>query len=213
MLGVAFHNRNALVCALAEGLVERDLTEETRFKELGSGVASAFAEDVGAFARFGVLEIGHVFSNPEDGDVDFGEHHCTALGDVAGKFLRCCHDDSAVEGDCLSQGELGVTGSGREVDDEAVELAPVDLAGELLNGFVDHRATPDDGCIFVNEEAHGHHGDAEIGKGIDRIAFDFWSVVEAQEGWSGWTVDVAVHDPYPIGTRVFAAKKQVKRAR
>ena len=38
----------------------------------------------------------------------------------------------------LAQAERDVTRAGRHVDDQVIEVAPADLAKELLNGAVDH---------------------------------------------------------------------------
>ena len=54
------------------------------------------------------------------------------------------HQDRARDRDGLGQRQLGIGRAGRQVDDEVVELAPVDVAQELLDGATDERPAPDD---------------------------------------------------------------------
>ena len=45
---------------------------------------------------------------------------------------------------------------GRQVDEQVVELAPVDVLEELRERLVEHRAAPDDGGVLLDEEADRH---------------------------------------------------------
>ena len=49
----------------------------------------------------------------------------------------------------LAQRELGVAGAGRQVDDEVIEFAPVDLGEERLHRLRDLRPAPDDRLLRV----------------------------------------------------------------
>ena len=46
---------------------------------------------------------------------------------------------------------------GRQVDQQVVELAPVDVLEELLDRLVQHRPAPHDGGVLLDEEADRHH--------------------------------------------------------
>src|SRR5216684_2069289 len=59
----------------------------------------------------------------------------------------------------LSDGDRHVTGAGRQVQQQVVHvIAPVHLVDERGQGFVQHRAAPDDRIRFVREhEPDRHH--------------------------------------------------------
>ena len=59
--------------------------------------------------------------------------------------------------DGLGQRQLRVGRAGRQVDDEVVELAPVDVAQELLDRPADERAAPDDRLALGHEEGDRDH--------------------------------------------------------
>ena len=54
------------------------------------------------------------------------------------------------------QGHGDVAGAGRQVHEQVVELAPVHVLEELLQRLVEHRPTPYDGRVLVEEEADRH---------------------------------------------------------
>ncbi len=78
-----------------------------------------------------------------------------------GDFLRRSHDHAAVERDSLRNSQLRVAGSGRQIDHQAIEVAPFDVEQELASSFVDHRAAPDDRARIVEEKRHRDVADAE----------------------------------------------------
>ena len=65
-------------------------------------------------------------------------------GVAHGDGLRAGDDDAAGQRHALGQAELGITGAGRQVDDQVVQLAPAHVGEELLDGLVQHGAAPDD---------------------------------------------------------------------
>ena len=71
---------------------------------------------------------------------------------LEGDFLGRRHEDGAADRDGLGQGQLGVGRAGRQVDDEVVELAPLDVAQELLDRATDERPAPHDGLAVRDEE-------------------------------------------------------------
>ena len=48
-------------------------------------------------------------------------------------------NDTAVNGNRLGQSQLYVAGARRHVDNDEIELAPIDLEKELLQQLVDHK--------------------------------------------------------------------------
>ena len=63
----------------------------------------------------------------------------------------------------LGEGHGDVAGAGRQIDQQVVQLAPVDVLEELLQRLVEHRAAPHDGGVLLDEEADRHHADALLG--------------------------------------------------
>ena len=57
----------------------------------------------------------------------------------------------------LPERDRDVAGAGRHVDEERVELAPVDVGEELLERLVEHRAAPHDRPVVLGEEPDRHH--------------------------------------------------------
>ena len=62
------------------------------------------------------------------------------------------HQDRPGDRDGLGERQLRVGRARRQVDDEVVELAPVDVAQELLDRAADERAAPDDRLALGHEE-------------------------------------------------------------
>ena len=99
------------------------------------------------------LVVAHVLDDAEDRNLDLLEHR-DALDDIDDRdLLRRGHHHRARDRDQLRQRELDVAGARRQVADEVVEVAPVDVAEELLEQAVDHRAAPHDRLVLVDEEA------------------------------------------------------------
>ena len=97
-------------------------------------------------------ERGHVLDEAEDRHGQALEHR-ERLADVAqGDLLRRRDEDRAAERHRLGEGQLGVGRARRQVDDEVVEIAPVDVAQELLDRAADERAAPDDRLALRDEE-------------------------------------------------------------
>jgi len=78
--------------------------------------------------------------------------------------LRRRHHDDAIQRDALHHRERGIGGAGGQVDNQIVEVAPDDVAPELLDGAADEGATPDDGLVGVRQQqVDGHQLDAPLG--------------------------------------------------
>ena len=76
-------------------------------------------------------------------------------------------------GQQLGERHRHVAGARRQVDEQVVQLAPLDVLEELGEGLVEHRPAPDDGGVLVEEEADRHDLDAVgLGGTILRSAVD-----------------------------------------
>jgi len=125
-------DRVAFVAGFAGGGIDGDLGEKGDVLFFSFSNAAASSKDVVAFSRV-AFEVGHVFNEAEDVDVDFGEHGDGFAGVDEGDFLGGGDDDGAVEGDLLNNGELDVSSARREVEDEDIQFSPSDLVEELLS--------------------------------------------------------------------------------
>ena len=146
------HGRDADVATLAHGDVERHAAEVLQAVLRGKALSTATAEDLGQLAAVRAGERGHVLDDAEDRHAHPLEHR-ERLGHVAQRdFLRGRDEDGAADRDGLGQRQLGVRGAGRQVDDEVVELTPLDVAQELLDRAPDQRPAPHDGLTLRDEE-------------------------------------------------------------
>ena len=111
----------------------------------------------------------HVFDHPEDLRPHLVEHVECLAGVQKRQILRGGDDDGARDLRLLGQGHLHVAGTGRQVDDQHVQLAPLHLRQHLLKRAHQHRAAPDDRLILAGHQADGHQRDAVIAKRQDRL--------------------------------------------
>ena len=91
--------------------------------------------------------------------------------------------------------EGDVTGARRHVDDEVIQLAPLDVQKELPDHAVQHGTAPDDRRGRVGEKAHRHDPDAELLRRLDLLTVRLQPRVEAEHDRHVGTVDVPVDDP------------------
>ena len=100
----------------------------------------AVAEDLDAPSGVGGDEVGHVLDDAEHGHGELLEHGDGLGGVLERDGLGRRDDDRAGDGDVLGGGHGGVAGAGRQVDDQVVELAPGDVAQELLDAAAESSA-------------------------------------------------------------------------
>ena len=209
-VGVGHGDGEAAVAAFADFGVKGDFAEEGNGLAGGFGAAAAVAEDFDAFAAGGG-EVAHVLDDAEDGDIDFVEHADAFADDAEAGFLGSGDDDAAIEGNGLAKGKLGVAGAGREIDEEVIEIAPGDGGDELLDGFLDHGAAPDDGVVALDEEAHGHEFDAVVlGRDELFVFADGGFFVDAHHERDAGAVDVAVEQA-DAGAKLFEGAGEIDR--
>ena len=91
-------------------------------------LAAAAPEDLGRLAAVRADERAHVLDDADDRHVHPVEHRQRLLDVEQRDVLRRRHEDRAADRDGLGERQLGVGRAGRLVDDEVVELAPVDVA-------------------------------------------------------------------------------------
>jgi hypothetical protein len=82
------------------------------------------------------------------------------MGDRLRCRLRCRDDQHLRLRQELRKRHRDVAGAGRQVDQQVVECAPVDVLQELLDRLVEHRAAPDHCGVVVDEEADRHDLDS-----------------------------------------------------
>ena len=105
---------------------------------------------------------GHIFHEAEDPAVDVlvPEHIDSLFYIGEGHALRGRHDDGALDGHFLQQGNMDVARSRGHIDQQVVQHAPVDLQNHLLQGAAGHGAAPDQRLPRLGEITHGHPLDA-----------------------------------------------------
>jgi len=79
-------------------------------------------------------------------------------------------DDGAGHRGVLDERKLHIAGSGRKIDHQIIEIAPVDAAQKLLDHAVKHGTAPYQRFVAGAEEAHRHQLDAIILQRLDSFA-------------------------------------------
>ena len=115
-------------------------------------LAAARAEDLLA----GADEVRHVLDDADDPHPVFSAICGGAHGDLLRGGLRRRHDHDLGARQELAERDRDVARARWHVDDERVELAPVDVGEELLERLVQHRAAPHHRRVVVEEEADRH---------------------------------------------------------
>src|SRR5688572_28338590 len=188
-------DRHAAVPTLAHRGVERDLAEERDAPALRLGARAAVGEDLVPRVAARADEVRHVLDQAEHRHVELVEHGDRLDRVVERHLLRRADDDRARERHLLDQRELHVARAGRQVDHQVVELAPGDVAGEVLDDAVEHRPAPDHRRPGLDEEAHGHELDAVGEQGQDLAVLLVRRLAHAHHERHVRAVDVGVDQP------------------
>ena len=101
-------------------------------------------------------EVAHVFNQAEDGHIDLLKHRCGLARVDQRHLLRGSDDNRAIQRNRLHDGKLDVARAWRQIEYEDVELAPFDLAQELLGVTRYHRSAQNRRRAVVEEKPHGH---------------------------------------------------------
>ena len=150
------------------------------------------AEDLVAVAAIGAHVPAHVLDEAEWGHVELAKHLERLDRDVGGDVLGSAHDGDSGERDSLRQSQRCVARARRQVDDQVVELSPVDLDHHGLDRLAHHRAPVDRRLVARIDVTEGHE--------LHTVRFDGEEVAvdllrnDARPGHGGnrWPVDVGV---------------------
>ena len=132
----------------------------------GDPVATTGAEHLEpvVLARGGAVRAGqvaHVLDDPDHALVHHRGHRAGALGHLGGGLLRRRHHDHLGVRQVLAERDRDVAGAGRQVEEQDVEVAPVDVGEHLDEGPVEHRPAPGDDLVAPRlEHADRDHRDA-----------------------------------------------------
>ena len=130
-------DRGAAVPRHTDAEVQGDFAEERHAETLGLGACAAMAERVMDLAAAVADEGGHVLDDAENGRFHPLEHVDALLGIDQRNVLRRGDHDCTGNRDLLRQGQLGITCTGRQVDDEVIEVLPVGVVEQLLERLGD----------------------------------------------------------------------------
>ena len=154
------HGRHADVRALADRDVEWDGSQEVDTVLRGVAFTASTPKGLRHFATMGAYEAGHILDETEYRHTDAPEHG-QGFGHIGEcHFLRRRDEHRACQRHGLGQRQLRVRGSGRQVHDQVVELAPLDVAEELLDRATHQRPSPDHRLALAQEELDRDHLDA-----------------------------------------------------
>jgi hypothetical protein len=163
---------------------------------LGQRRAAALAEDLVPAA--GVVDVArHVLDHPDYLVVELERHPRRAPGHLLGGELRRGDHHEAGLREELGQRHRHVPGAWGQVDDQVVQLAPVDVGEELVDRLVQHGPAPDDGGVLLDKEADRHDLDRAVGqrRHDGALAGDHRALVDAEHAWDRIAPNVGIEDP------------------
>ncbi len=193
--GTGESDGHAGVAGLADLGDQLDGAEERDVELLRGALGAAAGEDVDLVMAVRAGEVRHVLDDAEDFDVDLVKHFeglaRVLQRDVGGGG----DDDGSGERDGLHEGDDDVAGAGGEIDEEDVELAPLDLLEELADDLVEHGAAHDERLVAGREESDGDDFDAVGEVGLDLIVGEHARLARgAQHERDVGAVDVGVDE-------------------
>ena len=163
----------------------------------GHAFATVGPEDVFAVATVGATVDGHVFDDAQDGHADLLEHAQALARVQQGDVLRRGDDDGAGQRHALAQRERDVAGARRHVDQQVVQIPPVGLVEQLIQGLGGHRPAPDHGLVGFDQEADAHHLHTVVLHRLDGLAVGTLGAAgdTHHHGLAG-AVDVGIQDAH-----------------
>src|SRR5579859_5378135 len=183
------------VPADADARIDFDFAEDGNAVGDGGFGAFAVAENVDGLVAMRAAEGAHVFDDAENFDIHLAKHF-DGFADVGeGDRGRGGDDYCACDSDRLNKRELHVASAGREIDDEVIELAPLDAAEKFRDDAMQHGATPYHRFVAGIEQAHGDHLHAGDLHGNDALIGGGLGLLQGakHDGHVG-AVDVGVHE-------------------
>ena len=134
---------------------------------MGQGLAAALAEQRVLLAVV-AAEAAHVLDHADDADVALAGHRRGPDGDLLRAHRRSGHDDHLGARQHAGQAHLHVAGARWHVDQQVVEIAPVDVLEEVLDGAVEHEPAPHQRvALVVDQQAHRHDLEATAPHRLD----------------------------------------------
>ena len=130
------------VALLADGDVQRQRAEQRHAVLRRHPFATALPEQVLHVAALGAGMDGHVLDDAQHRHLDFLEHLQRFLGIQRGDVLRRGDDDRPGHRDLLRQRQLDVARPRRQVDQQVIQVAPVDIGKKLIYRAMQHWPAP-----------------------------------------------------------------------
>jgi hypothetical protein len=112
----------------------------------------------------------------------------------------------------LAERDRDIARPGRHVDEEHVELSPVDVGEELLERAVQHRAAPHHRLVVVEEEPDRHQLQVMLHGRHDHPVDDDRLLVNAEDVWDRVAVDVRVEDADTLAD-LCERRREIRRQR
>ena len=190
-LGRGLENRRPGVGSLAQGRIERDAAEQRHADLVGEPLAAARSEDL----LPGADEVRHVLGDTDDAEAHLLCHSGRPHRDLLRGRLRGRHDEHLRPGQQLAERDRDVPRPGWHVDDERVQLAPVDVREKLFECPVEHRAAPHHRGVVIEEEADRHQLQIASHGRHDHRVDDDGPLLHAEHVRDRVAVDVGVEHP------------------
>ena len=98
------------------------------------------------------------------------EHVQRFAGVQQRKVLRRGNDNGTSDFRLLGQRHLNIARTGWQIDDQHVQLSPLDLCQHLLQRAHQHRTAPDNGLVLARHQTNRHQRDAMIPQRQNRLS-------------------------------------------
>ena len=170
------------------------------------------AENVAFVPAMGTNEGAHVFDDAQDRNLGLAEHRQPLARVDQRDVLRGGNDHRAFQRHALGDGELRVAGSGRHVDHQDIQRRPRYVVHHLRQGALHHRAAPDHGRVFFDQESDRHGLEAKLDDGRQLAAVRLGLFGDAQQTRHARPVDVGVEQSDLVAERL-QAQRQIYRHR
>ena len=173
------------------------MTDERDLERVGQFLSTAGSEDLVAFAVV-AGEPAHVLYDAVHAHIDLRlpGHGGRSLGDALGGRLRSRYDVDLRAGKVLGHRQGNIAGARGHIDEHEIRLTPIDVVEKLLEGFVEHRAAPDDGAVVFHHESDGHGRHAVADRRDDEPVDDIGHLFDTEHFGDREAVDVGVEHTY-----------------
>ena len=179
---IRFDDGHPRIAGLSQRRVERHRSEQRHAEIVGELAAATRPESVSA----------HVLHDAEELLARLLRHHRGAGGDLLRERLRRRHDEHLGAREQLAERDRHVACTGRHVDDDRVELAPVNVREELFERAVEHRPAPHHGSVVVEEVADRDQLQPAPDRRHDHLVDDDRALMDPQHVRDRVAVDVRI---------------------